>query len=81
MFFDQSEKVQEILSRRPDNKEVGMLHQSYYELVKTGQCDSCCSLLLVSIEWGNYVGDDGDDCIGDDVDNEDVTDSNGSSKC
>lgn len=58
-----------------------MLHQSYYELVKTGQCDSCCSLLLVSIEGGNYVGDDGDDCIGDDVDNDVVPGGDGSSKC
>ena len=37
-----------------------MLHQSYYELLKAGQCDSCPSLLLVSIKWGKYVGDDVD---------------------
>ena len=49
--------------------------------MKTGQCDICSTLLLVSIEWGNYVDDDGDDCIGDDVDNDDVAHGDGSSKC
>ena len=49
--------------------------------MKTGQYDSCCTLLLVIIEGGNYVGDDGDDCIGDDVDNDDVPGGEGSSKC
>lgn len=72
LFFDQSEKkIREILSRKSNNKEVGISHQSYYELVKAGQCDNYPALLLGSIEWRNYVGGDDDDCVGDDVDNDD----------
>jgi len=75
-FSINQKKVQEILSLWPNSKEVGMLQHSCYELVKTGQCNNCSTVLLVSIERGNYVGDDCDDCIGDDV-----ADGDHSSKC
>lgn len=71
VFRSIRKKIREILSRKSNNKEVGISHQSYYELVKAGQCDNYPALLLGSIEWRNYVGGDDDDCVGDDVDNDD----------